>query len=94
MSDPNHPNQQDELTQQRQNNIQQRQQHATERAQALSNLMLGEILDLGPETSVMGVPNGWLFTQTHKAGITSTFVPAPQAPPPQIKREPTIVMPT
>ena len=43
----------------------------------LSTLMLGERLDTGPNSHVLAVPNGWIFYEQHKAGITSTFVPAP-----------------
>ena len=39
---------------------------------------LNDILGLQQANShVLAVPNGWIFYEQHKAGITSTFVPAP-----------------
>jgi len=70
--------------------LQHRKEAAMQRAQALSTLLLGEMLDLGPDITVMAVPNGWVFTQRHKAGITSTYVPMPQQP--QIEQQ-KIVLP-
>ena len=48
----------------------------------LSNLILGERAQTGGEGShVLAVPGGWIFYDTHKAGITSTFVPVPPQTP-------------
>lgn len=58
-----------------------RQIDAQHVARALSNLMLGETLEISAEATVMAVPNGWLFTTTHEAGITSCFVPGMGPPP-------------
>jgi hypothetical protein len=83
----------DELEQKRNQEKHERQQAAQEVAQALSTLMLGETIAIGIEDSVMSVPGGWLFTQKHKAGISTTFVPQPPARPTNIKQQPSIVMP-
>lgn len=83
----------DELEARRKAEIEQRQQNAMARANAMSTLMLGERLDLGDQTVIMAVPGGWIFSTTHKAGITSTFVPQPVQKPNLVKTEPAIVMP-
>jgi hypothetical protein len=82
------------LEEQRKKELQDRQDQAFARARALSTLMLGEILDLGDQTQIMAVPGGWIFTQTHKAGITSTFVPQPPQTPQIVEKQPGIVLPS
>jgi hypothetical protein len=82
-----------DLEEKRKAELAERQNQAYARARALSTLMLGEILDLGDHTQIMAVPGGWIFTQTHKAGITSTFVPQPPLQPHQVQPEPAIVLP-
>ena len=65
----------DELTNKRDEEHKERTLNAQQVARSLSTLMLGEIIEISNEQTVMAVPNGWIFTSTHKAGITSTFVP-------------------
>jgi hypothetical protein len=48
----------------------------SELVEALSTMAIGESVGMG-ETEVMAVPGGWIFTTTHKAGVTSCFVPLP-----------------
>lgn len=64
----------DDLKVKREEDTQIRERTATQCARFLSTLMLGEILDTGPDSHVLAVPGGWIFY--HK-GITSTFVPQP-----------------
>jgi len=61
-------------------------------AHLLSDCHLGERLRIGDDEEVMAVPGGWIFYKTHKAGITSTFVPQPQGKP-QKSTAPKIVLP-
>jgi hypothetical protein len=58
----------------------------SELVEALSTMEIGESVGMG-QTEVMGVPGGWIFTTTHKAGVTSCFVPLPanQVAMPKIK---------
>jgi hypothetical protein len=85
-----------DLEQKRLEEDQQRKADAMQAARALSTLLLGESLTVGPEASVMAVPGGWVFYKSHKAGITGTFVPQPtQRPPtPTITAEPGIILPS
>lgn len=59
---------------------------------ALSTLFVGDRIKLGDDTEVTGVPGGWIFYRTHKAGITSTFVPVPR-PAPQLAKTSQLVLP-
>lgn len=81
-----------EVEQKRLNEREQRTIEATSKAKALGDLMFGESIQMTPEEDVRAVPGGWIFYRTHKAGVTSTFVPHPQQQR-AIKPEPAIVMP-
>ncbi len=71
--------------------LKERQQIAQGRAQALAGLMLGEQIQADENMLITAVPNGWIYTITHKAGVSSTFVPG--MPVPQ-KKESGIVLPS
>lgn len=75
----------DDITAQRKKELDMRAQNATQRAQALSGLMLGEEIQVSPEQRITAVPNGWLYTFYHKAGVTSTFVPQPPPRPSKLE---------
>ena len=70
----------------------QRKVQAQQCANALSTLMLGEVLNTSTEATVMAVHGGWIFTSTHKAGITSTFVPQPPRKPSTVQTPPAIII--
>jgi hypothetical protein len=49
----------------------------TSLVEELAQMQIGDSIGMG-QTEVLGVPGGWIFTTTHKAGVTSCFVPLPQ----------------
>jgi hypothetical protein len=59
----------------------------------LAQMQIGDRIAL-EDTTVMGVPGGWVFTTTHKAGVTSCFVPLPHNQVAMPDLRPKIALPT
>jgi hypothetical protein len=59
----------------------------------LASMQIGDSIGMGP-TEVLAVPGGWIFTTTHKAGVTSCFVPLPQNQVAMPKLKPSIITQT
>ena len=74
----------DQIKEQRDKEHANRVTNATQCAHLLSTLMLGEVLNTGPQSHVLAVPGGWIFVDHYNAGATSTFVPQPPSRAPSL----------